>query len=333
MLSIQRLRDLDIAHKVRPMPLPNFFIVGAPKAGTDLLYYQLDKHPEIYMSPLKEPCYFSTEIRIHNFHPSLQQQVELAAASLRRYLDAGAETKRFGGIVSDLSDYENLFARAENEKAIGEASVSYLWSETAAPTIAEMLPHARIIIVLMDPAERAFHQYLKSFSDGTVDHSFRRHVEIAMKNMHGRDSKICPLHPFLALGEYAQQVERYLKHFPTRQLSISSYEDTQTNYSQWFSGLLSFLGVDTRFAPPDVDVPSKPRLPRVDSRHQPSNLNTEKSHGGEIEPGFPKDKQEGEPDALPKLCPEDRAVLVAYYREDILRLQDLIQRDLSSWLR
>jgi hypothetical protein len=333
MLSIQTLRDLDIAHKVRLMPLPTFFIVGAPKAGTDLLYYQLDRHPEIYMSPLKEPCYFSTEIRIHNFDPSLQQQVELAAASLRRYLDAGAETKRFGGIVSELSDYQNLFARAEHEKAIGEASVCYLWSETAAPAIAKMLPHARIIIVLMDPAERAFHQYLKSFSDGTVDHSFRRHVEIAMTNIHGPGSKVCPFHPFLALGEYAQQVERYLKHFPTRQLSISLYEDTQTNYSQWFSGLLSFLGVDTRFAPPDVEVPSKPHLPRLDSLHQPFRLTMEKSLVGEMEPSFLKEKQEEQSDASPKLCPEDRDVLVAYYYEDILRLQDLIQRDLSSWLR
>jgi len=315
------------------MPLPNFFIVGAPKAGTDLLYYQLDRHPEIYMSPLKEPCYFSTEIRIQNFDPSLQQQVELAAANLRRYLDAGAETKRFGGIVSDLSDYENLFARAEHEKAIGEASVCYLWSQTAAPSIAEMLPHAQIIIVLMDPAERAFHQYLKSFSDGTVDHSFRRHVEIAMTNIYGPDSKICPFHPFLALGEYAQQVKRYLKHFPTRQLTISLYEDTQANYSQWFTGLLSFLGVDTRFAPPDVDVPSKPHLPRLDSLHQPSRSTTERRLVGEITAGALEEKQEEQPDALPRLCPEDRAVLVAYYREDILRLQDLVQRDLSSWLR
>jgi hypothetical protein len=196
-----------------------------------------------------------------------------------------------------------------------------------------MLPHARIIIVLMDPAERAFHQYLKSFSDGTVDHSFRRHVEIAMKNIHGRDSKICPLHPFLAFGEYEQQMERYLKHFPMCKLSISLYEDTQTNYSQWFTGLLSFLGVDTRFAPPDVEVPSKPRLPRLDSRHQPSGLTMEKGLAGEIEPESLKEKQEEQSDALPKLCPEDRAVLVAYYRENILRLQDLIQRDLSSWLR
>lgn len=315
------------------MPLPNFFIVGAPKAGTDLLYYQLDRHPEIYMSPLKEPCYFSTEIRIQNFDPSLQQQVELAAASLRRYLDAGAETKRFGGIVSDLSDYENLFARAKHEKAIGEASVCYLWSQTAAPSIAEMLPHAQIIIVLMDPAERAFHQYLKSFSDGTVDHSFRRHVEIAMANIYGPESKICPFHPFLALGEYAQQVKRYLKHFPTRQLSISLYEDTQANYSQWFTGLLSFLGVDTRFAPPDVDVPSKPHLPRLDSLHQLSKSITERRLVEEITAGSLEEKQKQQPDALPQLCPEDRAVLVAYYREDILRLQDLVQRDLSSWLR
>jgi hypothetical protein len=59
----------------------------------------------------------------------------------------------------------------------------------------------------------------------------------------------------------------------------------------------------------------------------------EKGLAGEIEPESLKEKQEEQSDALPKLCPEDRAVLVAYYRENILRLQDLIQRDLSSWLR
>lgn len=37
--------------------LPNFFVVGAPKAGTTSLYYYLDQHPEVYMSPIKEPNY------------------------------------------------------------------------------------------------------------------------------------------------------------------------------------------------------------------------------------------------------------------------------------
>src|ERR1700753_1968803 len=50
--------------------MPTFFIAGAPKAGTDLLYYQLDQHPEIYMSPLKEPNFFAEEIRPENFGPS-----------------------------------------------------------------------------------------------------------------------------------------------------------------------------------------------------------------------------------------------------------------------
>src|ERR1700676_1834785 len=130
------------------MTLPNFFIVGAPKAGTDELYYDLDQHPEIYMSPLKEPCYFSSEIRLHNFQPSLRPQMELAAASTRQYLDEGAQRKRFGGIVSDPNDYQLLFSEARAQKAIGEASVCYLWSRTAPAAIASAIPHARIIIIL-----------------------------------------------------------------------------------------------------------------------------------------------------------------------------------------
>ena len=47
--------------------LPNFFIVGAPKAGSTSLYYYLDQHPQIYMSPIKEPCFFAPEIKPGNF--------------------------------------------------------------------------------------------------------------------------------------------------------------------------------------------------------------------------------------------------------------------------
>jgi hypothetical protein len=47
--------------------LPNFFVVGAPKAGTTSLYHYLDQHPEIYMSAIKEPYFFSTEFRAENF--------------------------------------------------------------------------------------------------------------------------------------------------------------------------------------------------------------------------------------------------------------------------
>jgi hypothetical protein len=153
----------------------------------------------------------------------------------------------------------------------------------------------------MDPAERAFHQYLKSLSDGTVSHTFSKHLELAFKDWNGPEWEIRHFNPFLAFGEYSAQVNRYLQSFPLSQLFISLYEDTQADYDRWFSELLSFLHVDADFRPPEVEVPSKPHLPVGRS--------------------------------LPHLASEDRGRLVDYYRADILRLQELINRDLSAWLR
>jgi len=283
------------------MTLPNFFIAGAPKAGTDLLYYQLDQHPQILMSPLKEPNFFAQEIRLENFHASLQPQVEHGLAQMRVYLDAGAPCKRFGGIVSDLEDYCRLFASANGHRAIGEGSVCYLWSHSAASHIADLVPHARVIIVLMDPAERAFHQYLKSLSDGAVAHSFSRHLDLAFNDRSEPSQQIRLFNPFLSFGEYAGQVDRYLNAFPREQLFISLYEDTQEDHDRWFAEVLRFLDVDSSFRPDEVDVPSTPHLPH--------------------------DTPE------PLLNPADRARLVAYYRSEILCLQDLIRRDLSPWLK
>ena len=282
------------------MPLPNFFIAGAPKAGTDLLFYQLEQHPQVLMSPVKEPNFFAEEIRPKNFHPSLRPWVEQGVAEMRAYLDAGARCKRFGGIVSDVEDYRRLFASAARQRAIGEGSVCYLWSQTAASRIADLIPGARVIVVLMDPAERAFHQYLKSLSDGTVAHSFSRHLELAFDDRSEPPSQIRLFNPFLAFGEYAEQVVRYQKRFPQDQLFLSLYEDTQNDHDGWLADVLRFLDIDSSFRPAPVDVPSRPRLP--------SNM------------------------PEPRLLPEDRARLVDFYRNDILRLQLLIGRDLSSWL-
>src|SRR5262245_13866340 len=38
--------------------LPNFFVIGAPRSGTTSLYEYLKVHPEIFMSPVKEPDFF-----------------------------------------------------------------------------------------------------------------------------------------------------------------------------------------------------------------------------------------------------------------------------------
>lgn len=273
---------------------PNFFIVGAPKAGTDALFYQLDRHPEIYMSPLKEPCYFSSEIRPENFAPELQERMREQLRSTKRYTQGDMSQPRFGGIVSEWSEYLRLFQGAKSETALGEGSVCYLWSQSASCAIASRLPRSKIIIILMDPAERAFAQYRKSVLDGYVRHSFRQHLRQCFRN---HDESFNLLHPFLDFGMYSKQVARYIAAFPSEQIRICLYEDVTTDYRQWFARTLTFLGVSTSFAPAPLELHSC-------------------GHG-----------------AMPALPPADRALLVEYYRNDVLDLQELIGRRLSSWLQ
>src|SRR5690348_379750 len=89
--------------------LPNFLIVGAPKAGTTSLYHYLDQHPQIFMSPIKEPNYFASEIRPENFGDELQMQVAKDLRELEEYLQGPLKEKRFGGLVSRWDDYLRLF--------------------------------------------------------------------------------------------------------------------------------------------------------------------------------------------------------------------------------
>src|SRR5712692_9536979 len=145
---------------MREQALPNFFIVGTGKAGTTSLYHYLRQHPEIYMSKVKEPCYFASEIRAEKLSPVYLRHIQRQSRRLRNIFHDGKPLRPEGWIVSEWEDYLRLFQSATNEVAIGEATVSYLWSKTAAVNIYSRLPESKIIIWLRDPAERAFSQYL-----------------------------------------------------------------------------------------------------------------------------------------------------------------------------
>src|SRR3954447_2840371 len=126
--------------------LPNFFIVGAPKAGTTSLYHYLDQHPQIYMSAIKEPHFFASEVRKDNFDAGLRRGIADQTRGLPEFLAGPMSHKRFAGIVTDWEDYVRLFANAGKEPALGEASVCYLWSPTAPEHIASRVPNAKILV-------------------------------------------------------------------------------------------------------------------------------------------------------------------------------------------
>lgn len=118
------------------MTVPNFFIIGAHKAGTTSLYHYLRAHPQVFMPEEKEP--------VHLTRPDFEDD------AVRR-------------------DYLALFDGAGEARAIGEACTRKAWFPifVGAPhRIARLSPQARIIYLLRDPVERMRSQYVDLVASG-----------------------------------------------------------------------------------------------------------------------------------------------------------------------
>src|SRR5438045_1184872 len=168
--------------------LPNFFIVGAPKAGTTSLYHYLKNHPEVFMSPIKEPNYFSYEetVKQNLYH------------------------KEKG--VGTFEEYAELFVSANgHHKAVGEASVSYLFYSSVPEKIKELIPDAKIIMSLRNPVERGTSHYFMEHKLGYVSESLDDIVFRKSKHKHAH----LYYQQFVELGLYYQQVKRYIDIFGT----------------------------------------------------------------------------------------------------------------------
>jgi hypothetical protein len=310
--------------------LPNFFIAGAPKTGTTSLYHWLSTHPEVYMSPVKEPSYFSFETRPENFSSKYQAMIREQMENVRKGLDRGLAQNSVRGIVSEWTDYLRLFTGATQVKAIGEASVCYLWSQTAARAIRERVPHARILLILRDPADRVFSQYLHYRSFGHATLGFRQHVERCLRS----DRQLSPYNPILDFGMYAGQVERYFASFPRDQIRIWLYEETLKDPRTFHREVLEFLGVDPAGGTEikkrhlEVSIARVPMLTNILKRARIYDFLRDALPSGLqrfVRPMFCR------PRRSMHMSARDRAFLVDFYRQDVCRLEQLIGRDLSAW--
>ena len=313
--------------------LPSFFIVGAPKSGTTSLYHYLDQHPEIFMSPIKEPNYFATEIRAENVADDLRERVDKDLLELQGYLRGPMHEKRFGGLVSEWTDYLRLFQNARAEKALGEASVCYLWSKTAAAQIHSKIPQAKIILILRDPSEVAFSLYLQSVSQGLIRRSFRETIEACLRN---KSEKFSLLYPFLELGLYYEQVKRFLQLFPRQNILILFYEEYRRQQAEALAEIFRFLDVEKAFRPNTSERYLEPRIPRFITTIYFLKRFGIWRHAADRNPRYLqpwlRDVSYRRREAV-AMSSNDRDYLVAYYRTDIEQLSILLDRDLAAWLR
>lgn len=226
--------------------VPNFFLVGAPKAGTTALYRYLDQHPEIYMSPIKEPNFLADEIRLENFTDRFRKMGEKRLTAQAEYLSGPVAEKFSGGPIQDWLDYLKLFQCARNEMAIGEASACYLWSETAPGNISARFPDAKILMILRNPIERALSQYAHMLTFAETRMTFREYMDAALRST---STCIGELHPFLRFGLYFEQVKRYRAKFTADRIQIHFYEDFSRDPLSVLREIFRFLSVNPDFAP------------------------------------------------------------------------------------
>jgi len=311
--------------------LPNFFLAGAPKAGTTSIYHYLDQHPGVFMSAIKEPHYFAEEIREENMDPGTRRAIASENRDLRDYLAGDMRAKRFGGIVPEWNDYVRLFANARRQTALGEASVCYLWSPTAPARIAEKLPHAKILLMLRNPVDRAYSQYLHGLSSGAIRWTFREHVN---RNLRHESTQISVHYPFLEFGLYAEQLARYRERF-NGNMWVGFYDDFKVRPKEVMHEIFRFLGVAPDFTPAMEQRHLVMQAPRSSAVGWLRRLGIWQMAAGvtpsRLRPDF-RHSLMHEPGAM-EMQSADRRYLIDYYREDIAALADMTGRDLDKWLR
>lgn len=302
------------------MTLPNFLIFGVQKAGTTSIYKYLRQHPQVFMSPLKETEFMGRK-------PEIQEQAA-----------AGADLRTKGGRkkIVTIDDYRELFEGVQDELAIGEASPNYLFShERSVPAIQRYVPEAKLIAILRNPVERAYSDYLM-------------HVRQAIGNPRPLAEQVKEKgessHTLLK-GRYYEGVKHYLDVFDSQQVKIFLYDELRQDSPGLMRQIFEFIGVDSSFA---VDTEKRQQTAEVPKNKTVNQLlrtnNPLRSMArGVLRMALPEEKRqklrsrlitansqgkEGMP-----LTAGDRQLLENYYREDVMRLQDLLGRDLSTWFQ
>jgi hypothetical protein len=304
------------------MSLPNFLIIGAAKAGTNALYHYLRQHPQVYMSPWKEPKFFAFE----------------SEADLGFRAENGRDAPVNASVILDQAEYEELFDDAsDDELARGEASTHYLYVEKSPARIKALIPDARLIAVLRNPVDRAFSSYQHLVRDDLEPLDFDAALDAEPQRI---AEHYAYLYRYTDLGFYSEQLDRYEKSFPESQLCVLLYDDLRSDPEGTCRRIFSFLGVDEHFVPDMSGEYNRSGVPKNRVMHRLLNPSAPmKRRLWNVTPRFARERLL---DAQTKMVnrnlqrqtmPEpERDRLRDVFREEVGRLETRLGRDLSHWL-
>jgi sulfotransferase family protein len=271
--------------------LPTFLIVGAPKSGTTALAAYLAEHPEVFMSADKE---------LHFFDDNYER---------------------------GLDWYRSNFAEAGDARAVGEATPTYYLHPRTLERMAEVLPDARLVALVRNPIDAAWSNYWMQRSLGFE----RRSFEDALRDEREGRRPWPRAVEYASGGMYAQLLRRMGERYPREALLVKLFEDLRDAPDATFAEVCRHIGVDDRYAAPNLGAVVNPstRLRSERLRHLMLKYRAWKRLPFGLATAI--DRFNRYDAKYPPMDPRTRAALAEVYGGPNEELGRWLGRDLSDW--
>lgn len=284
---------------------PEYYVVGTAKAGTTSLFKYFLEHPQVFVPPNKETYFFSEFF----------------------YEDAKIKT---------LKEYQDIFNSAPTGNICVEISTSYLYSQNAANEIKEYNPDSKIIIILRNPVDRSFSNYMYKLKTGKED--CLRFEDAISKEKERIDNGLPYGFHYTGMGFYFNQVKRYIDTFGNENVLILLFEELKTDPALFYQRISDFMGIKNLNC-----FDSGKRFNKSGEFRSKALmwlLNKDNMIKKVVKSIVPEDKRRHVSGFLKDLNinnkkviirPETRRLLTELFRDDIVKLELLINNDLSAW--
>jgi hypothetical protein len=299
------------------MALPDFFIAGAPKAGTTAVHAALARHPSLHMSAVKEPKFFLTD----------------GPPPTR---GGPGDVQTYREHVWRRDEYEALFDAAPAGTLRGESTPFHLYNRDAQRRIRALIPDARLIVILRDPVERAHSNWTHLWSAGLDP--VGDFVLACAEEQRRIEAGWADFWHYTSLGRYGEQLEHLYTVFPREHVLVFRYRALVENPARVLDRICGFLGV------PQGIVTELPREnvtahPQRSLRHRTvskalrasatvsSVLPGAAAVTGSLERILQRDSPPRQP-----LTWEQRQALIPKFEADIRLLEDLTDEDYRDWV-
>jgi Sulfotransferase family len=299
---------------------PDALIIGAPKAGTSALHAALAQHPQIYAPPVKEPKYYMCW-----------------DAPPPAYRGPG-DTHSNKEWIWRREDYKALFHGAPKDAVRLDSTPFYLYLRGARRRIAEELPEARLIVVVRDPIDRAYSNWMHLWVDGLEP------ISDFVEAWRAEDSRVAagwaPFWHYRRLGAYGEQLADLLDLVERDRIFVLRYWQLVSQPHETLARVAAFLGIAEDHV---TTIPPDNARPFVEPGIRATVLGRVIRAGAAAGTYAPPQVwrrvskplvgllQRGGPTRRPKLAPEQRTALLGDCLDDIALLEQTLGQSFEDW--